>query len=99
MILVILTAVTICAINFLFSIIIIRLNFTKEFRKFSKIILLSLTIRLIIMLVIAWIGFNLFPDYTGIFAITLISTFFILTMIEILYTHYRTNYLNLKNNN
>lgn len=93
----ILVAVLICLINFIISILIIRQNFTKEFRKFSKTVLLSLTIRLLVMLVIAWLGFQIFSDYRNTFALTLLISFFVLAILEVIYIQYRLNYLNLKN--
>ncbi len=96
---VILVAVMICLINFLISLIIIRQNFTNEFRKFSKTVLLSLVIRLIVMLVIAWLGLKIFTEFRNTFALTLLISFFVLTILEVIYIQFRLNYLNLKNEN
>ena len=96
MILSISIAILICVLNFLTAIIIIRINFSKELTQLNKAIFGSMAIRLVLMSIFAWAGIKIFDEYSIYYAFTLISACFILTFVEILYIHNRTNSLNLQ---
>jgi hypothetical protein len=86
--------VLICLVNTTASVIIGMIAFRKP-DKFNKYIFGSLVTRYFVVLVILWMCLQYLDIDKFIFALIFIIATFIGIMIEILYFHFRINFLNL----
>jgi hypothetical protein len=93
----IISALAISLINALVAVIIIKIAMNKEWTKFNKLIFGSMVSRYFIILILIWICFQIFDLDKLAFSLTFILSTFILLFLEILFLHYRSNFLNLQN--
>ena len=91
-------ALLLCFLNVAAALIVIRIAYQKDQKKFSKYVLSSLVIRYFVMVVFSWLCIVLFDPDKLVFSLTLITATFVFLLAEVVYIHRYKSALNLKTN-
>jgi hypothetical protein len=91
------SAIAISIINAAVAVIIIKIALKKDWKKFNKLVFGSMVVRYFLILITLWICYQVFDLDKFTFSLTFILSTFVLLFLEILFLHYRANFLILQN--
>lgn len=93
------SALIISILNATAAVIIIKIAMKKDWRMFNKLIFGSMVARYFIIIIMLWLSFKVFDLDKLAFALTFMLSTFIILFFEIIFIHFRSNFLNLQNKN
>jgi hypothetical protein len=94
----IISALILASLNTGIAVFVIRYASVKNPQKFNDYVFGSMTVRYLIMTLILWFSLVNIETYKLTFALTFVSSVFVLTMAEIFLIHFRSKLVCLKNN-
>lgn len=90
-------ALSICLLNALSALIVIKKAYSGKTENFTKLIFGAMTVRYFIVSALVWFCLKILDLDEFLFSITFLISTFLLIMAEILYLNYRSNILKLHN--
>ena len=94
----ILSALILAFLNTGIALLVIRYASGKDPKKFNDYVFGSMTVRYLVTTLILWFSLDSMETYKLAFALTFVSSVFVLTMAEIFMIHFRSKLVYLKKN-
>jgi hypothetical protein len=91
------SALIISFLNAVAAFIIIKIALKKDWKKFNKLVFGSMVIRYFIIMIVLWLCYEVFDLDKFAFSLTFMLSTFVILFSEIIFLHFRSNFLNLQN--